>query len=214
MNLRFALLASLSAKPRTGYDLIAVFDRSVGNVWHAEHPQIYPELRRMEAAGLVAATELPRGQKGVKREYRITEAGLAELRRQASTPVEPAHERDPYRLKAAYLEYADPKGARDQFRMHLEHFTQLADHYEHILGTLREGTDAVLNERLEIAPPEQHERIVAARILSYEGLHARAVMELKWAREGLRVLAELAEHGPDTADSVIDVVGADDQGRQ
>ena len=211
MNLRFALLAALSAKPRTGYDLISVFDRSVGNVWHAEHPQIYPELRRMEADGLIAATEVPRGPRSTKREYRITDAGFAELRRQASTATQPAHERDPYRLKAAYLEYADPDGARDQFRMHLEHFTKLADHYEHILVTLRDGTDPVLSERLEVTPPEQHERIVASRILSYEGLHMRAVMELKWAREGLRVLAELAERELDAAERVVDLSGADDQ---
>jgi len=214
MNLRFALLASLSAKPRTGYDLIGVFDRSVGNVWHAEHPQIYPELRRMEADGLVAATELPRGQKGVKREYAITEAGLEELCRQASTPVAPGHERDPYRLKAAYLEYADPKGAQDQFRMNLEHFTKLADHYEHILVTLREGTDPVLNDRLDTTPEAQHAKIVASRILSYEGLLARAEMELKWARKGLKVLDELAQSELDATDRVVDLSGADDQGRQ
>jgi DNA-binding PadR family transcriptional regulator len=214
MNLRFALLAALSAKPRTGYDLIAVFDRSVGNVWHAEHPQIYPELRRMESDGLIVAREVPRGPNSTKREYRLTDDGLAELRLQASTPVEPGHERDPYRLKAAYLEYADPKGAQDQFRLHLEHFTKLADHYEQILVTLHEGTDSVLNERLELMPPEQHERIVASRILSYEGLLARAEMELKWARKGLKVLDELAQSELDATDGVVDLSGADDQGRQ
>ena len=122
VNLRFALLAILSAAPRTGYDLLQIFDASVGFVWHAPHTQIYPELRRMEAEGLLASTEIPRGPKASKREYRITDAGLAELRRLASTPVEPPREKDAYRLKAAYLEFADPDGARAQFELHIAHY--------------------------------------------------------------------------------------------
>src|SRR5690349_11626874 len=66
MNLRFAILATLSAGPRTGYDLTRRFDSTVGHIWHAPHSQIYPELRRMEQAGLVAADEVPRGPRGTK----------------------------------------------------------------------------------------------------------------------------------------------------
>lgn len=192
VNLRFALLAALSSRPRTGYDLISIFDRSVGNVWHAPHPQIYPELRRMEADGLAAARELARG-KGVKREYRLTDQGLAELRRLASTPVEPAHQKDPYRLKAAYLEFADPGGARQQFQWHAEHFTRDVERYEQILEALHAGTDPVLNERLRSMPESEHELIQASKIFSYEGLLARAEMEVAWAQEGLRMLDRFAE---------------------
>ena len=85
MNLRFAILATLSAGPRTGYDLTQRFDSTVGHIWHAPHSQIYPELRRMEQAGLVAADEVPRGPRGTKRRYRLTEDGLRELRDQAAS---------------------------------------------------------------------------------------------------------------------------------
>src|SRR4051794_12241319 len=119
VTLRFALLAMLSSGPRTGYDLLRIFDRSVGFVWHAPHTQIYPELHRLETAGLLESTQIPRGPRGSKREYHITDAGLAALRELASTPVEPAREKDPYRLKAAYLEWADPDGAREQFELHV-----------------------------------------------------------------------------------------------
>ena len=95
MNLRFALLAMLSADPKTGYELTGSFDRTVAYVWHAPHSQIYPELRRMEEAGLVEAEEVPRGPRGTKRVYEVTDAGLAELRRQASEVVPLERERDP-----------------------------------------------------------------------------------------------------------------------
>jgi DNA-binding PadR family transcriptional regulator len=39
------------------------------------HTQIYPELCKLENEGLVAGEELPRGQRGKKLLYRITDAG-------------------------------------------------------------------------------------------------------------------------------------------
>jgi len=53
--LRHALLALLEARPMTGYELAKQFDVSAAYVWHAHHPQIYTELRRLEAARLVEA---------------------------------------------------------------------------------------------------------------------------------------------------------------
>ena len=192
MNLRFALLAILSAAPRTGYDLLQIFDRSVGFVWYAPHTQIYPELRRMETDGLIEGAEIPRGPKASKREYRITEAGLAELRRLASTPVEPAREKDPYRLKAAYLEFADPAGARQQFELHIAHYRTWLAAWEQMAREIRTGTDPVVGERLRTRPGDEHELAVAAKVFAYEGMIARARLEIDWAQRGLKLLAEHA----------------------
>jgi hypothetical protein len=46
----------------------------------------------------------------------------------------------------------------------------------------------VLAERLAVSPPEQHDLIVAAKVLAYRGLIARAKMEIDWARQGLELL--------------------------
>ena len=77
MSLRHALLAILAVEPMTGYDLTKHFSRSAAYVWHAPHSQIYPELRKLEAEGLVTAESVARGDRGVKRTYSITDAGLA-----------------------------------------------------------------------------------------------------------------------------------------
>jgi DNA-binding PadR family transcriptional regulator len=191
MSLRFALLASLSARPRTGYDLLRIFDSSIGFVWYAAHTQIYPELRRMEAEGLLDSVEVPRGPKAHKREYRINERGLDALRGLASTPVEPLPEKDPYRLKAAYLEWADPAGAREQFRLHLVHYQRWLKAWEDVQRQIAGGTDPVVNERLEAMPPEQHRTIVAAKVFAYQGMIARAKMEIEWAEQGLALLDTL-----------------------
>ena len=75
MSLRHALLALLRVSPLTGYDLQKEFSVSVGHVWHAPDSQIYPELRKMEAEGLIEGEVLPWGTKGKKRQYRVTAEG-------------------------------------------------------------------------------------------------------------------------------------------
>ena len=76
MSLRIALLGMLATGPASGYDLTKRFDGSLGYVWHARHSQIYPELAKLTAEGLVTVTEEgPRGRKT----YELTEAGRATL---------------------------------------------------------------------------------------------------------------------------------------
>jgi DNA-binding PadR family transcriptional regulator len=195
MSLRFALLALLSSTPRTGYDLLQIFDRSVAFVWHAQHTQIYPELRRMEAEGLLASEELPRGERGIKRRYRLTDAGLAELSCQASTAVEPTREKDPYRLRAAYFEWADRDSARAQLELHIAHYERWLNAWEGMAAALRARTDPILLERLAVRPEAEHEAIVASKVFAYQGLIARARMEIDWAQSGLEMLASVTWPG-------------------
>ncbi|WP_219468216.1 PadR family transcriptional regulator [Nonomuraea rhizosphaerae] len=55
MSLKIALLGLLDAKgPASGYDLAKAFESSISNAWQAGHTQIYPELVKMAADGLVA----------------------------------------------------------------------------------------------------------------------------------------------------------------
>ncbi|RJL30923.1 PadR family transcriptional regulator [Bailinhaonella thermotolerans] len=77
MSLRHAVLGLLSEAPASGYDLLKIFEMSLANVWPATQSQLYGELGKLTDAGLIeVAAEGPRGRK----EYRVTEAGLAELR--------------------------------------------------------------------------------------------------------------------------------------
>jgi DNA-binding PadR family transcriptional regulator len=78
MSLRYGLLGLLAEGPASGYDLTQRFTELLGSIWPAQHPQIYAELGRLSAAGLIEVDSTgPRQRKA----YRITDAGLAEVRR-------------------------------------------------------------------------------------------------------------------------------------
>src|SRR6266540_2765036 len=110
MSLRMALLSAMASGPLSGYDLTQRFESGMlAYVWKAKHTQIYPELKRLQDDGLIAPLdEGPRGRKP----YRITDAGLAALRRWL-TETEPDHsQRNEFILRAATLWLIDADEAR------------------------------------------------------------------------------------------------------
>ena len=77
MSLRYGILDLLAGEPMSGYDLARYFNASMANVWPAQHSQIYPELARLAAQGLIKQTgEGPRGRKV----YQTTPAGVDAMR--------------------------------------------------------------------------------------------------------------------------------------
>ena len=80
MSLPHALLTALVERPASGSDLAARFDRSIGYFWNASHQQIYRELARLEASGLIESLPEQSGR-GRKRAYQILAPGRAELER-------------------------------------------------------------------------------------------------------------------------------------
>jgi PadR family transcriptional regulator AphA len=78
MSLRHALLGLLARQPSNGYELAQMFDRSLRTSWHASHSQIYPELAKLQEAGMVEV--IAHGARR-SRVWGLTEGGRDELRR-------------------------------------------------------------------------------------------------------------------------------------
>jgi PadR family transcriptional regulator AphA len=196
MSLKHALLAILTADSMSGYDLIKYFDGSVTFVWSAPHSQIYPELRRLDSEGLVEVEEVARGKKGTKRIYSINEEGIEEFRRWVNEllPLQP--ERDPYRLKAAFMEWAEPENARRQLQEHKRHYEASLLRWQQLVDDIGARRVPLLQRRLERRDPREHDRIVAFKEFAFRGEVARAKAEIAWAEEGLRLLDELEAQPP------------------
>jgi DNA-binding PadR family transcriptional regulator len=110
VSLRIAALGLLAQEPGSGYDLLKQFEKSMANVWPATQSQLYGELNKLAAAGLIEVSDIgPRGRK----EYRITEAGRAELRRWVTNAQDDPPLRSPRLLRVFLLGEVPPEQARD-----------------------------------------------------------------------------------------------------
>jgi DNA-binding PadR family transcriptional regulator len=196
MTLRSALLALISGGPLTGYDAVKHFRSSVGHLWHAPDSQIYPELRKMQAEGLLEATEVPWGRKSaLKTQYALTDAGRRALAEWQATPLAYAQERDHAHLMAAYFEWGSPETARARLQEHVEFYTAALESAQKQAREIAERTSATLQRRLDSTDPDQWNRIAAFKLFAYEGKISRARAEIEWARKGLELLDSLEAHG-------------------
>ncbi|EHY88265.1 PadR family transcriptional regulator [Saccharomonospora azurea] len=191
MSLRYALIALLTGRPMTGYDISKSFSSSVAHVWHAPDSQIYPELNRMERDGLLDAVEVPWGKKGTKKEYHVTDAGLADFRRWMESPLKPQRQRDPAYLKAAYYDFADPEAVREQLRRQQTYWEEHLAMLERTRATLLDRTHPTLAARLTKLDEREAELAVRYKIYAYDGLIARARTELAWIEDGFALVDEL-----------------------
>lgn len=195
MSLRYALLALLRVGPLTGYDLQKQFAVSVGHVWHAPDSQIYPELRKMEADGLVTAEEISWGAKATKRRYHATAAGDQAFLDWMNAPLAYSRVRDPAHLRAAYLESASPQAARQFLHGHIEHHREQLDQWQAEIRAIDALTNPMLVRRLAVTEPADRRKTILFKRFTYEGLIAQAENEIAWARKGLRILDDLEADG-------------------
>jgi PadR family transcriptional regulator AphA len=68
------ILGMLAARPRSGYEIKQLIDGSARFFWAASYGQIYPELKRLEKAGLVTGTDAPTGGRQ-RTVYKLTAKG-------------------------------------------------------------------------------------------------------------------------------------------
>jgi PadR family transcriptional regulator AphA len=74
-----AILGLLTFSPNSGYDIKSFVDTSTRFFWAASYGSIYPELKRLQYAGLVTSSDATAG--GRKRTmYEITAAGRERIR--------------------------------------------------------------------------------------------------------------------------------------
>jgi PadR family transcriptional regulator, regulatory protein AphA len=128
MSLRHALIGVLADEPRTGYGLLKHFEQSLAYAWPAGHSQIYPELARLLADGLIHQTGTgPRGA----RVYEATPAGVEEVRRWLHTPPD-RRVRSDAALRIFFLWLLEPgeaaaflRGERDRLRTLLAEYERI-----------------------------------------------------------------------------------------
>ncbi|HWH44178.1 MAG TPA: PadR family transcriptional regulator [Thermoleophilaceae bacterium] len=126
-----AILGLLGSAPRTGYDIKSAVDGSIRFFWAASYGQIYPELKRLESAGLVRVASAEKG--GRRRSvYEITAAGRDALQAWLASDAELTTEmRDEGLLRFFFSDLVDREEA-------LANVRAMRAHHEAMVRRLRE----------------------------------------------------------------------------
>jgi DNA-binding PadR family transcriptional regulator len=176
-----AILACLTERPMTGYELAKTFDASIGFFWKADHQQIYRELSRLRDKGHVQAREVVQSGKPNKLVYTLTAEGRAALRHWGARPSVPPSIKDDLLVRLYALDGVDIESLRTDLMARLEHHRDRYERYERLLNKrFPDGT----------APPADLGKMLSLRL----GMrHERVVVE--WCEEALDALSAISHRG-------------------
>ncbi len=179
MALRNALMAALLEGEASGYDLAKIFDSSVANFWLASPQQLYRELDRMEADGLVRARVVRQERRPDKRLFSLTDAGRQALREFTATAPRPGVIRDELLVQVQAVDVGDDAAVRASIEERMAWAEAKIARYERLRAHLLDGRfeDDYLAEAQRIGP-----YLTLMRGLSFESENVR------WCRHALKVL--------------------------
>ncbi|MFF9059670.1 PadR family transcriptional regulator [Streptomyces sp. NPDC101213] len=182
MSLPHAILTALLEKPSSGLDLTRRFDKSIGYFWSATHQQIYRELGRLEADGLIRALPTEQPARGQRRSYEVLPAGHAELQRWTAAAQDPKPHRDALLLRLRAAAVVGTAGLEADLRRHLDlHRRQLAE-YEEI-------------EERDFPPGDDSAQVRLQHLVLRAGIELETFWT-RWLTEALEGLPGPAEQAP------------------
>ncbi|MEU2060300.1 PadR family transcriptional regulator [Streptomyces sp. NPDC013455] len=155
MALRHAVMAALLGGEASGYDLAKQFDASVANFWMATPQQLYRELERMQAEGLIAARVVEQERRPNKRLFSLTAAGMAAVRAYAAEPPgKPTTIRDELLVKVQCADVGDIEAVRAAIGESVEWARAKLARYERLRERLLKGRteDAYFAEAERVGP--------------------------------------------------------------
>src|SRR3954467_11763593 len=136
MALGDAILACLTERPMSGYELAKTFDASIGFFWKADHQQIYRELSKLRDRGHIEGHEVVQSGKPNKLVYTLTPEGRAALRHWSARPSTPPQIKDDLLVRLCALDSVDIESLRADLMARLEHHRDRHARYERILNKL------------------------------------------------------------------------------
>lgn len=174
-TLSLAILGLISQEPLSGYDLRKTFLTTPMGHFSPSPGAIYPALKKMEHAGLIAGKIEGQNTLRPKRTYTVTAKGLKALRQRLSAPITDSD--ITWRLDELMLRFAfmgNVLGKRESIAFLYDLASRIEPHVKY------------LKDHLKIQREREHNRLTGAYALE-QGI-AKYEATAAWAR---RVIAAL-----------------------
>jgi PadR family transcriptional regulator, regulatory protein AphA len=137
----YVVLGMLKLGKRTGYEIKSLVDVSTRFFWAASYGQIYPELARLEEAGLVRGERDPSDARK-RKVYELTPAGEEALREWLTSSAPLVREmRHEGALKLFFSDVLEPEEQLDQLRRIREEHERFAEQLRDIEPGARESAE-------------------------------------------------------------------------
>ena len=179
----YVILGLLAEQPLSGYQIKKLVDIRFKFFWSESFGQIFPALKSLSAAGLVAECETEHTDGRAAKTYQITPAGKDALIAWLSQPVEKESLRLEILLKTYFSNYAAPGVMLN----HLAAFEQSHAQQLQILG--------LFQKELERSPDEDENHREVLRVIDFGQKVNRAYLD--WCRE-TREYFEQKQSAPQT----------------
>ena len=173
-TLKYAILGLLNRNEMTGYELSKEFETTLFEFWNAKHSQIYPELKSLNAEGLIQYRVEITGNVLEKKVYTITDEGRRDFSEWEETlcPIQTAS-KDESRLRLFFLDGASPDF---QQRFLADQLSQHQTHLEHLLEN---------QKKFDEIPPTDDRALSDYLVL--RGAVYREEAALQWIQECIKL---------------------------
>jgi len=139
VSLQHAILSLLAHDPLSGYELMKLFDSSVGYFWHATHPQIYKELARLEQDGQIIHHAVAQRGRPTKKIYRLSDSGREDLMAWLRVPAGAQRSKDEMMLKTFSSGLLSSEEVLNLVAQHREVHERRLQQYQELERFLRSG---------------------------------------------------------------------------
>ncbi len=179
MSLQSVLLALLSKEANTGYGVGRLLRHELSHLWEARLQQIYGELARLQAEGLVEAQCIDLPNRPAKKVYSLTSAGEEALDEWLTQRSEPHSCKDDFLVRLYCLE----RMPTDVAIRRLEE--RLAE-YESEVRELRD----------RVAQTPRTDPLQLGHLLALEAALIRAEGQATWCAKALSCVREIEQEAP------------------
>ena len=169
MSIRYAILGLLSWQSFSGYDLKKRFADSALLYWSGNNNQIYRSLIQLDNEGLVTSEIQIQESLPAKKNYSITEKGLAALKEWVLSEPELPEFHNTFLIQLAWAQQLDDQALDD-----------LLQRYEKVVEIELLMQKEKLQRGLEV--PERNEREAYIWQMLFENIVSTYVNELSWVR--------------------------------
>lgn len=167
----YVLLGLISKGAQSGYTLKQTLATLGRYYWSESNAQIYPNLKKLEAAGLVTSTLDPKSGGRRSRIYQLTPPGLTVLRDWLLIPCDPTPYREELLLKIGFSHHLNEEERR-----------RLLTHYQEKLQAAVKDCAALI-DHISNALKDRSDH--AQLLMVYDHVEAILKAKLEWAQRRL-----------------------------